>query len=359
MSFLLVAVLCVAVFGMGFFKMGIGPLNVLSVFILATAVVYLTAFLVSHSGKAKYQPSRPFDKYLWAFFWIGIASVVLSYLGVYSSLFPDSALLRDNSYIPRQGYYLFFVPMIILAGRHVDTGKILDWVAKNRAVLFFGVWIAHVSINGSLALNVPCSFAVGFLLLIDGEERKAIDVLMLAILLLSPIAVGGEMTQMIIRAIALGAYLVGFNGRLLKTALIGIVFVILACYVLPFLPLERFGFDANTAWRAEYWGNELEQLAKTFGLGVGYGTSYASLDFVGEALGGPFAATTEYSATEKLFVVGCHNSFVSLFFRLGIAGIASLFAYLLSLSQHAMDFRGGVCVFRCVRSDFIACGCLL
>ncbi len=341
MGYLLIAVLCGAVLGNAFFKMGFGSINVLSLFILAAVVTYLAVFLVSRSGRIKYQPSRPFDKYLWAFFGVGVVSVVFSYLGVYSTLFPTSALLRDESYIPRQAYYLFFIPMIILAGRNASTKGILDWVARNRTLLFFCVWVLYVAFNQQLALNVQCCFALGFLLLMNRRERKAVDILMLAVLLFSPIAVGGEMTQVIIRVVGFGTYLIGFRSNALKCALIAALFVVLGCYVLPFLPLESFGFDANTFWRAEYWGNELVQLWETFGFGVGYGTSYASVDFVGAALTGPFAATAEYSAAEKLFVVGCHNSFVSLFFRLGFAGIAALLAYLVSLSNHTNDFRGG------------------
>ena len=341
MGYLLTAVLCGAVLGNAFFKMGVGSINVLSLFILAAVVTYLTVFLVFRSGRIKYRPSRPFDKYLWAFFGVGVVSATLSYLGVYSAFFPTSALLRDESYIPRQAYYLFFIPMIILAGRNAGTKGTLDWVARNRTLLFFGVWALYAAFNQQLALNVQCCFALGFLLLMNREERKAVDILMLAILLFSPIAVGGEMTQVIIRAVAFGTYLIGFRSKALKYALIASLCVVLGCYVLPFLPLESFGFDANTLWRAEYWGNELTQLGETFGLGVGYGTSYASVDFVGAALTGPFAATAEYSVAEKLFVVGCHNSFVSLFFRLGIAGIAALFAYVVSLTNHTNDFRGG------------------
>ena len=359
MPFLLAAVLCGAIFGNGFFKMFIGPLSVLNLFILAACTIYLTVFLVSRSGKVKYLPSRQFDRYLWAFFGVGVAVVVLSYLGVYALCFSTDTLLRDNSYIPRQAYYLFFIPMIILVGRNANSKQVLDWVASNRLLLFFGVWAVYVVLGKSFALNVPCCFALGFLLLMDRGERKAIDIPMMLILLLSPIAVGGEMTQVIIRAIALVAYTVGYNVKVFKFALIGMICVALGCYVIPFVPLEMFGLDANTTWRAQYWGNELRQLGKTFGLGVGYGTSYASVDFVGAALSGPFAASSEYSATEKLFVVGCHNSFVSLFFRLGIFGIISLFGYLRALSKSATDFRGGVRVFRCFRSDFVACNRLL
>lgn len=341
MSLLFAAILCGAVLGNAFFKIGFGSLNIFSLFILAASITYLTFFLISRSGKDKYQVARPTDKYLWMFFGVGIIAVVFSYIGVFSTFFPNNELLRDTSYIPRQAYYLFFIPMIILAGRNANSTKLLNFISVNRAFIFFGVWTAYVLFNKTIALNVLCTFSLSTLMLMTSEERKAIDVPMLSIILFSPIAVGGEMTQAIIRLVALGTYIVRFNPCILKYCLAGIIMIIIACYLLPFLPLEEFGLDANSAWRAKYWGNELVQLRKTYGLGVGYGTSYASLEFVGAALNGPFAATAEYSVAEKLFVVGCHNSFVSLLFRLGVIGIFSIFAYLGSLACHVIEIRGG------------------
>lgn len=341
MSFLLAAMLCGAVFGNIFLKIGFGSLNMFSLFILAASITYLTVFLYSRSGKVKYQVARPADKYLWMFFGVGVVAVIFSYIGVYSTFFPNNQLLRDTTYIPRQAYYIFFIPIIILAGRNASSPKLLDFISANRVFIFFGVWIAYVLLNQTIALNVPCAFALSTLMLMTSGERKAIDLPMLLILLFSPIAVGGEMTQAIIRLVALSTYIVRFNSTILKYSIAGLIMIILACYLLPFMPLEEFGFDANTAWRAKYWGNELVQLGKTYGLGVGYGTSYASLEFVGAALTGPFAATEEYSVAEKLFVVGCHNSFVSLFFRLGVIGIFSLFAYLGSLACHVIEIKGG------------------
>ena len=58
--------------------------------------------------------------------------------------------------------------------------------------------------------------------------------------------------------------------------------------------------------------------------------------FIGEAVSGPFAATAEYSVAERVYVVGCHNSFVSIAFRLGVAGAALLIAYVLSCSRREL-----------------------
>lgn len=56
---------------------------------------------------------------------------------------------------------------------------------------------------------------------------------------------------------------------------------------------------------------------------MGYGTSYATEQFVGQLgniVGGPFGATAEYTTLEKLFVVGPHNSYIAILFRLGLIG---------------------------------------
>lgn len=182
MSFLLAAMLCGAVFGNIFLKIGFGSLNIFSLFILAASITYLTVFLYSRSGKVKYQVARPADKYLWMFFGVGVVAVIFSYIGVYSTFFPNNQLLRDTAYIPRQAYYVFFIPMIILAGRNASSPKSLDFISANRVFIFFGVWIAYVLLNQTIALNVPCAFALSTLMLMTSGERKAIDVPMLLII---------------------------------------------------------------------------------------------------------------------------------------------------------------------------------
>ena len=106
---------------------------------------------------------------------------------------------------------------------------------------------------------------------------------------------------------------------------IGTRVMVIAMFILPlFDSVFASVFDANSFWRLSYWKDELTQLVKSYFLGVGYGTSYATRNFIGGSLnitGGPFGATAEYSTLDKLFVTGPHSSFIAIAFRLGLIGI--------------------------------------
>lgn len=342
MPLLIIAMIGAAVFGNSFFKFGRGSMNMLALLIAATLIMYSVAFIRYKAGSKWFRADHfKGDRWLWTFFGFGVLVVGLSYLGFYRWMPFDTDVLYDMSYVSRQAYYLFFIPLVILGARSANTPRVMDTLAAHRTALFFAVYLAHVIYNQSLAIDVPCCFVLGVLLMLGAEKRRAVDLVLLAVLILSPIAVGGEMTQAIIRALAVVQYVTHYSEKLLKIGIYGILVTVALCYVLPFFPLDKFGFDANSIWRAQYWADELGQFTKTFGLGVGYGTSYATASFAGSAISGPFAATEQYTAAERLFVVGCHNSFVSLAFRLGIVGVGALFVYLLSIAKNSKFFVGG------------------
>ena len=119
-------------------------------------------------------------------------------------------------------------------------------------------------------------------------------------------------------------------GLAFKTMIAGI-------FILPIMSgLFTNIFDANSWWRLLYWKDELAQLVQSYGLGVGYGTSYATENFVGNlgsVVSGPFAATAEYSTLDKLFITGPHNSYVSIAFRLGIVGIVLFLVMIFDLIE--------------------------
>lgn len=342
MPFLLIMLLCSAAFGNAFFKFGSGQFNVLNA-VIAIVVVYYIASLVSAKRRNAtiYKVRLRCDRWLWALFVYGIVVVILSYCGFYTQAGFPVDVLFDVSYIPRQAYYIFFLPLIVLVAGMKSTESCLVFVGRSRRLLFACVYIAYLIWHRTFALNVPCCFCLGSLLLFERQRDSVLDICMLAIVLFSPIMVGGEMTQLLIRAICLAFYIAGFKKDFLRLGLVSMVLVIIACYVAPYLPLASMGLDTNTVWRAQYWGNELDQLWATYGLGVGYGTSYATWDFIGAAESGPFAETSEYSTLEKVYVVGCHNSFVTLAFRLGVPGAAMIIAFVLSLGDPEREYKGG------------------
>lgn len=355
MYLLIVALIGAAVFNSDFFQFGVGSVNVLTVFIVLSGAVYLLMHIYNKKRGEKYKPSNKCDRYLVVFLGWGVLVAVASYEGLYS-LIPTIVVAFDVSYIPRQAYYLFFLPLIILAGRHVQTPALLGMLCRCYRHLFFAIYAAYVFVNKTLAIDVPCFFCLSLLLLMGRDRRKAFDLAMLLLIMLSPVDVGGEMTQIILRMLLLFFYFAPEGAGYMRPAVVIAVCVILACYVIPFIPLDWIGMDANTSWRMRYWGDELTQLMNSFGLGVGYGTSYATNAFIGEAVSGPFAATAEYTVAERMYVVGCHNSFISIAFRLGILGAGFLLLFILSISQRALPKdRSNYLVYSLLSSLVIVC----
>lgn len=327
-----------AFLGNEYFKYEIGPIDILSIMIVCTLLYYMYSLISKGSEWLRERHETIEDKFLFGFFVVGIISVFLSYLGFYKTLIGLDDLLYNQDYIPRQAYYLFFIPLILCLSKASSESRMLNWVFAHNRFLFLALYCSFVIARGSLELNVGMTFLLGTVLLLGSRKINVIDVMLLLILVLSPVGTGGEQTQILMRIIAVMSFFVQ-SGKIIKTGIAIMLTIVLVCYIIPFLPLEQFGFDVNTIWRAEYWRDELLQLGESKGVGVGFGTSYATLGFVGEALSGPFAATGEYSTMERLFIVGCHNSFVSIAFRLGLIGIACLIMYFWSIRNTANEIH--------------------
>ena len=112
-----------------------------------------------------------------------------------------------------------------------------------------------------------------------------------------------------------------------------------AVFVVPFFADKITPFlDANSAWRIRFWNDELVQLVQSKGLGVGFGTSYATKAFVGNQWaipGSPYNPLFRHHTKEYLMMAtGPHNSLISVAFRMGIAGIVTLLGLLVNI------FRG-------------------
>lgn len=354
MLLFVIAMLGSAIFNGSFFKFEFGGINVLGLFILFGGCTYLLMHFLRVDGTEKYKVSQCSDKWLWSFVILGAAVAILSLLGAYERS-DATEVLFNRSYIPRQGYYLFFLPLIILAGRHYGTPWVIAFLRRHYRVLFWSVYFLYILFNKTLAIDVPCSFCLTTLLLMGRKVDRIADVAMLLLILASPVDIGGEMTQVIVRILCALFYFAKDGGRYLRPIMAFSVCIAAMTLIAPYVSFDSVGFDANTAWRLNYWRDEIDQLVKTHGLGVGLGTSYATSSFIGSAVSGPFAASAGYTAAERMFVVGCHNSFVSIAFRLGFVGLFLLLGYLLECSNKVVSSKNSFAVFASIAAIYIVC----
>lgn len=315
-------VLGIAAFGGNFIKMNIAGVSFTYITMAALCFSYFR-YIIIKCGKI---PLDKITKSLIIFELYGLLMVLFSILGI-NKFFISSDLYINTKYIPRQSYYLIVLPALILMKEEAYMIPLKKNIYKYGDFFFYLIYIVQILYNQKFCISVSTTLVLAGLALYNGGGKKNItNLIKFVIIILTPIAVGGELTNIIIRLIYLVIFLfINSKKQVIKLMFLGLIFMIAFIYILPFfMPLFEKIFDANTFWRLKYWNDELYQVIQSKLLGVGYGTSYATENFVGRVgsvIGGPFGASNEYSALDKLFVVGPHNSYIAILFRLGLIGI--------------------------------------
>lgn len=333
MTLFYICVLGVALFGRPFVKFSIAGIQIFYLVLLFLVVAYIK-YLYSHWGVIQL---TKINKAIIGFELYALMMIAMSFAGT-NKLFASDDLFFEKAYIPRQAYYVFVIPAILLMEDRDNIDYFKNFLNKNYNIIFWIIYIGSMIYSKRFAISVPTELILAGLLLWGNDIRRTKSGLLQTLLILfSPIAVGGEMTNMLIRMIY--AFLYFYKNKRNAIKIFGLAFktMIAGIFILPIMSgLFTNIFDANSWWRLLYWKDELAQLVQSYGLGVGYGTSYATENFVGNlgsVVSGPFAATAEYSTLDKLFITGPHNSYVSIAFRLGIVGIVLFLVMIFDLIE--------------------------
>ncbi len=288
------------------------------------------------------------EKYLLVFELYGVFLVAFSLVGG-NRYFTNNELYVSLSYIPRQAFYLAFLPAIILFQDEFYTNKLDSFLKQYGRVSFWIIYFAHIIVMRQIVVSVPTEMLLGWLALTTEETNHTRKGLFrFLVIMLTPVAIGGEITNMLIRVMYAACFFMYRNRKALLFQLmkIGACIMLIGMFVLPFFDSVFSSiFDANSFWRLRYWKDELNSLIQSRFVGVGYGTSYASKRFVGGSLnivGGPFGATAEYTTMEKLFVTGPHSSFVAVAFRLGLIGIITFVLFLKGIYNGMSNLKQNV-----------------
>ena len=327
----------IVIYGDRFVKLNILGIETIYICMFFLAFNYLKFFL---NKKNRLQLTKNEVRLVY-FVIYGLIRVVLSLTGITDFLVSDE-LFVNVSYIPRQAYYLFFLPAIIVAPGTRELKWFMDLLVSHRKKIFFLIYAIKIVLQQEISLGVTSVLFLGYLSLLKKKNTKT-DYVMFLLIMFTPIAVGGEMTNVLVRMVYFVYFFVKRKKKIVTLFMsYGIKVAILSCFIIPMIAdMFKKIFDANTMWRALYWYDEIKQVISSWGLGVGYGTSYASSSFVGNTsniIGGPFGATAEYSVMDQLFVTGPHNSFVSILFRLGVVGLLLFFKFVSHIGQKNLHY---------------------
>lgn len=266
-------------------------------------------------------PLNSAEKCLLCFVAIGLLYVLLSFFGV-NQQFQNLDLYFDKGFIPRQAVYFLFFPAIILFQDDFYTkGK--DYLLSHYGEFLFWALFLYEFFTNVKTVQLVTNFLLGWLALRIKSPQVWRRWLMYAAVLLAPMPRDGTSTMLVLRMIFLATVLIPrvSNRILLRWMTIGVLLVIIVVSIVAPMVLSDTSFisDFNTRWRLDYWQDEMNNLEKTYGLGVGYGTSYPSKTF---------GKTNLKLKAEEMFVVACHNSFVAVAMRTGVFGIGALLLFL-------------------------------
>ena len=309
------------------------------VFVYGTMGCLCISYFYFFCVRNRYLVLNSAEKSLFFFLFFALLHVLLSYLGVHQK-FSDLKVYFDKSFIPRQAFYLLLLPAIILFQDGFYTkGK--EYIIKHYGEIFF--WclflISFLSLNNSL--YVTTQLILCWLALRIKSPQRWRNWLRYAALIFAPLPKDGTFSLLILRFLfALFAVIPSGCKRVtLKWMTIALLIVIIAVSFIAPILITNTSFipDRNTRWRMNYWIDEMKNLGNTYGLGVGYGTSYPSIDFA--AVTKDFYAKGQYSKVQRTFVLASHNSFVSVAMRTGVFGVGAFLLFIILLLWEMLKYR--------------------
>ena len=259
--------------------------------------------------------------------------IFLVYLAIsLAGIFDTTGFIFSRSEIPFQaaGLGLFFVltPALAKASRHLlvprprNVWMVLALVIVSLSVVFLFDESQSIfrggQLYGTLAPPLLLQFLY-FVLALRISEKRLVRLL----ILLAPFpflgASSNQISQLVFIALVLFA-----RRDLVVLGLAGALAIFISVMVVrPAFFEEMMMSDLNTAVRSHLW-QEASKVATQRPLGIGYGTSYTSL----QAARDPFIAHVYQENPLEGLSIANHNSFIDLALRLGWAGLACFIALL-------------------------------
>lgn len=302
---------------------------------LAAGAYYVYAFFF----KKRLLTALKTNLFLTFFVVQGLVWLGLSYLGMagwspLSCRFPTSL-----SYAPRQAYYLAFLPLVVVPSLLGDGQAAYAFLKKYGLLAAAAYWLFASHFAGGVnAFSVsPQSLYLLLALCLFSDRRDPFAWALAAFLWLLPSGGTGDSSVLLLRLLFTGLFLLGDRAWVQRLSIIVLPCILVVSLALPLIrPLVNYidkdsGLDATVGFRAAIWADEDRALVDSHGVGVGFGTTYASDELVADVWPAELGANDEYTAAQRPFVTAPHSSFVAVAFRQGLIGLALFSGLFVSL----------------------------
>ena len=304
------------------------------IFVIALLLYYLYILIL----KRKQIKIINTNRYAFIFILLSLLIFLLSLCNIHPFI-NNTEIIINKSYILRQSYYLLFFPLFFIFPQNKHYSNIKLFISKNN-IIIVALLLIYAIING---YNNYLCFVICFIILFNGDKiiEKVLESILFMVSLLLKYTLT---TEILISVLFIIIFIINEFKTITKASYkilhYSFIICILCCFIVPLLDIDFSSIlDINSNWRLLYWKDELTQLIKTYGFGVGYGTSYATLEFVERTAYvplGAFSANENYSVMQQIFVTGSHNSFISVAFRTGLVGALLFVLFIVNLSKEIM-----------------------
>ncbi len=318
-------------FGNDFIQFSVGGINT---FYVLMGLCIINFFLYTGEGRrAHFQSDAGYSFYNAAVIYILISLV---YIGLsclnFTSVF-NIDVNYSTSYILRHGYLVFTFPIAFVVidctVKYWDTIKIFVFSRHFLMLVWIVLAVARTVHFNDIVVMRPLIFALASMLLIL-NKRSIFCWGIFIYTAFGIIGVLGTSSSFIGIIVALLIYffteplsrLFERNTGMKIWLPVSVVIVFLAMFTNEFASL--ISGDGNTLWRWQYWMNEIAVLINTYGIGVGYGTAYASNSIYSEINNPNVFLNTVSSEKGGIFVVTQHSSFMNALYRTGVVGFVAI-----------------------------------
>ena len=276
-----------------------------------------------------------YNKALLYFIFLGLFYVIISFCAGFSLIFD---IPIDKSFIIRQAYFLPFIGIAIPVFARSFNFGLFKYCLKMRLLFII---IAYFILNQPALLYIAIilfsiqNHLIGFFIFLtififDGGFSSSLQALLMQVILfiffISRIKINVKyLTLSILTLIISINYLSDDIINLIK--LLGL-------------------YDSNASWRLMLWIDNIKStINDTLFFGHGFGTSYFSAegrqpgDFILSLAGGGAQTIREHGSRYIAeFVLGQHNSFINIFYRLGIMGLLFFLAFFATIAKQINIF---------------------
>lgn len=274
--------------------------------------------------------------WLVAFIAQGLLWCVLSLAGMAGWFNLRREFAVNLEYLPRQAFYLALLPLVAVLPLSDSTPKCMELLRKYGNICSAAEIAIACLVHWEDRLIIPDILLAGFFLFM-GWKGRIWDWGLALLILGFPLPPYGTSTVVILKIVFLGLLLFKDRKWVIGLASCALPVVLLGSFVLPQFPQlwEKIP-DPNTVWRLEYWQDETTAILDTYGVGIGFGTTYASREFSEPQSARtwieenqewsitPFSSNEKYTKEQRPFVTASHNSFVGVTFRQGMLGLILL-----------------------------------